>query len=266
MSDESSKTNIKNLKSVDQIAGTDLVLVSVNGKARRALASLLKGQKGDEVELRITDTHIQWRLTGGTWANLISFAELRGPIEDAGAAAIEAAKKALDAALKADTLNKNVEGNESVRLTNESGRVSAETKRVSAEKNRSTAETGREDAEKKRVSAESGRVTAEENRVKEFGTIKTETSTATGNAKTQADRAKDLADHPTQMGENGNWWKWDLVQKKYIDTGILAKGGVLYPSFDILDDDMCLYMTYEDDIAADQFELDVNGCLNFKFK
>ena len=266
MSDESSKTNIKNLKSVDQIAGTDLVLVSVNGKARRALASLLKGQKGDEVELRISDTHIQWRLTGGVWANLISFAELRGPIEDAGKVALEAAKKALDAALKADTLNKNVEENESVRLTSESGRVSAETKRVSAEKNRSTAETGRVDAEKKRVTAESGRVTAEKNRVTEFGTIKTDAATATTNANTQADRAKQQADNPPKMGENGNWWKWNETKKAYIDTGILAKGGVLYPSLDILDDDMCLYMTYDDDIAADQFELDANGCLNFKFK
>ena len=174
--------------------------------------------------------------------------------------------RALDAAIKADTLNKNVEANESVRLTNEFDRDSAETKRVSAEKNRSTAETDRVDAEKKRVSVESGRVTAEENRVKEFGTIKTEAFTATTSANAQADRAKQQADNPPKMGENGNWWKWDETEKVYEDTGILAKGGVLYPSFDILDDDMCLYMTYEDDIAADQFELDANGCLNFKFK
>mgnify|MGYP000420082273 CR=1 FL=1 len=158
---------------------------------------------------------------------------------------VAATKKALDAAAAADKSREQIEANESTRQSNENTRVSSEKKRV--------------DAEKKRV-------TEEENRVTEFGTIKIEAVTATGNAKAQADRAKDLADHPTQMGENGNWWKWDLVQKKYIDTGILAKGGVLYPSFDILDDDMCLYMTYEDDIAADQFELDANGCLNFKFK
>lgn len=35
------------------------------------------------------------------------------------------------------------------------------------------------------------------------------------------------------MGDNGNWWKWDETQKKYVDTGILAKGGILYPTFTI---------------------------------
>lgn len=94
----------------------------------------------------------------------------------------------------------------------------------------------------------------------------TKANTAAGNADTQADRAKEHADNPPKMGENGNWWKWDESKKMYVDTGILAKGGVLYPSFEILDDDMCLYMSYQDDIAADQFELDADGCLNFKFK
>lgn len=94
----------------------------------------------------------------------------------------------------------------------------------------------------------------------------TKANTAAGNADTQADRAKEHADNPPKMGENGNWWKWDESKKTYVDTGILAKGGVLYPSFEILDDDMCLYMSYQDDIAADQFELDADGCLNFKFK
>ena len=94
----------------------------------------------------------------------------------------------------------------------------------------------------------------------------TKANNAAGNADTQADRAKEHADNPPKMGENGNWWKWDESKKMYVDTGILAKGGVLYPSFEILDDDMCLYMSYQDDIAADQFELDADGCLNFKFK
>nr|DAT70002.1 MAG TPA: hypothetical protein [Caudoviricetes sp.] len=94
----------------------------------------------------------------------------------------------------------------------------------------------------------------------------TEANNAATSANTQADRAKDFADHQPYMGDNGNWWKWNETKKAYEDTGILAKGGVLYPSFEILDDDMCLYMSYQDDIAADQFELDADGCLNFKFK
>lgn len=90
--------------------------------------------------------------------------------------------------------------------------------------------------------------------------------TATAGANAQADRAKELADHPTMMGENGNWWKWDSTLKKYVDTGVLAKGGVLYPVFDIDPDTMELKMTYQDDIAADMFELNSEGSLIFKPK
>lgn len=89
---------------------------------------------------------------------------------------------------------------------------------------------------------------------------------ATVDATTQAGRAKELADHPTIMGENGNWWKWDATLKKYIDTGVLAKGGVLYPVFDIDPDTMELKMSYQDEIAADMFELNAEGSLIFKPK
>lgn len=89
---------------------------------------------------------------------------------------------------------------------------------------------------------------------------------ATADATTQAGRAKELADHPTIMGENGNWWKWDATLKKYVDTGILAKGGVLYPVFDIDPETMELIMTYQDEIAADMFELNAEGSLIFKPK
>ena len=74
--------------------------------------------------------------------------------------------------------------------------------------------------------------------------------TAANNANTQANRAKEQADNPPKMGENGNWWKWDETQKKYVDTGILAKGGILYPTFTIDPDTKELIMYYQDDIAA----------------
>ena len=89
---------------------------------------------------------------------------------------------------------------------------------------------------------------------------------ATVDATTQADRAKDLADHPTMMGENGNWWKWDATLKKYVDTGILAKGGVLYPTFYIDPDTMELIMSYQDEIVADMFNIDNEGNLTFNPK
>ena len=84
----------------------------------------------------------------------------------------------------------------------------------------------------------------------------TKANTAAGNADTQADRAKEQADNPPKMGDNGNWWKWDEAQKKYVDTGVLAKGGVLYPTFSIDDDDMILYMEFEDEVSDKLIKFD----------
>ena len=58
------------------------------------------------------------------------------------------------------------------------------------------------------------------------------------------------------MGDNGNWWKWDEAQKKYVDTGVLAKGGALYPTFSIDDDDMILYMEFEDEVSDKLIKFD----------
>lgn len=92
------------------------------------------------------------------------------------------------------------------------------------------------------------------------------TTAATSEAQIQAGRAKELADHPTMMGENGNWWKWDTTLKKYVDTGVLAKGGVLYPTFYIDPDTMELIMNYQDEIVADMFNIDNEGNLTFNPK
>lgn len=91
-------------------------------------------------------------------------------------------------------------------------------------------------------------------------------NTAATNANTQANRAKEQADNPPKMGENDNWWKWDETQKKYVDTGILAKGGILYPTFTIDPDTMELIMYYQDDMAADMFDIDNEGFLIFNPK
>lgn len=101
--------------------------------------------------------------------------------------------------------------------------------------------------------------TAYENAVaatKKAETAANSANTAAGNADTQADRAKEQADNPPEMGDNGNWWKWDEAQKKYVDTGVLAKGGVLYPTFSIDDDDMILYMEFEDEVSDKLIKFD----------
>ena len=58
------------------------------------------------------------------------------------------------------------------------------------------------------------------------------------------------------MGENGNWWQWDDTLKKYVDTGVLAKGGVIYPTFSIEEEDMVLYMSFEDEVSPQLIKFD----------
>lgn len=92
-------------------------------------------------------------------------------------------------------------------------------------------------------------------------------NTAAGNANTQAGRAKEYADHPPMMGDNGNWWAWDEENDEYYDTGVLAKGGILYPSFEVDKETMHLKMNYQDEIAASMFSLDkTTGHLYFNYK
>lgn len=148
---------------------------------------------------------------------------------------------------------------ETERTTNEAARVEVEKKRVTAENARATAETARAnsettrdssettrknqettrqkqeaarvEAEKKRVSAENGRATAESGRVKAETKRETDTKAAIASSKTQTDLAKEMNDHPPKMGSNGNWWQWDLSKHEYVDTGVIARGGAMYPSF-----------------------------------
>ena len=116
-----------------------------------------------------------------------------------------------------------------------------------------------QEAETKRVAAEKARVEAEKARVQEHKTKMGEASTATSNAnsaatdatsaantansaankandatdasKVQTNLAKELNDHPQKQGDNGNWFKWNPETKQYEDTGIIARGGAMYPTF-----------------------------------
>lgn len=141
----------------------------------------------------------------------------RKKVEDAVAAsktATEAAKKATS-----DTLasKKAIEQNEATRKNQETTRQKQEAARV--------------EAEKKRVSAENGRATEESGRVKAETKRETDTKAAIASSKTQTDLAKEMNDHPPKMGSNGNWWQWDLSKHEYVDTGVIARGGAMYPSF-----------------------------------
>lgn len=192
-------------------------------------------------------------------------------------AATDAAKKATTDTISSKTaIEKNESARQSAeaardkaeteRATNEAARVEVEKKRVTAENARATAETARAnsettrngnestrknqettrqtqesarvEAEKKRVSAENGRETAESGRVKAETKRETDTKAAIASSKTQTDIAQELNDHPQKQGANGNWWKWNTATKQYEDTGIIARGGMMYPTFEILDNEL----------------------------
>lgn len=127
---------------------------------------------------------------------------------------------------------------EQTRQTQETDRQSQETTRKSDEETRKSQETDRQkketarvEAEKARAAAESGRASAEAGRVKAESKRQTDTQSAIDAAKNQTSTAKELCEHPTKAGENGNWWKWNLQTHQYEDTGIIARGGAMYPSF-----------------------------------
>ena len=161
---------------------------------------------------------------------------------------------------------KQIIASEESRKTAEQGRVDAEKLRASSETKReadfkvskksaddatssaNTAATSANNAAKKATDA-----TAElDTKKKEVDAAVKECKTATGNAnaatskantaatnadtqraacKKQTDIAKDVNDHPNIMGDNGNWWKWNTTAQQYEDTGIIARGGVMFPSF-----------------------------------
>ena len=162
----------------------------------------------------------------------------------------ESARQSAEAArAKAETARANAETSrvdvEKKRVTAENARATAETARANAEATRNSNETTRKtqettrqtqesarvEAEKKRVSAENGRATAESGRVKAETKRETDTKAAIASSKTQTDLAKEMNDHPPKMGSNGNWWQWDLSKHEYVDTGVIARGGAMYPSF-----------------------------------
>lgn len=75
-------------------------------------------------------------------------------------------------------------------------------------------------------------LTTERKKVEDAVTAsKTATEAAITSSKAQTDLAQELNEHPVKMGDNGNWWQWNIKTHAYEDTGIVARGGAMYPTF-----------------------------------
>ena len=212
---------------------------------------------------------------GQTWSQVVAYTDIDPDLEALAAAYTKVTQgeadrvKAESARNSNETARKNAEttrnNQEATRVTQENTRQSNETTRNSNEETRKKQESTRQsqeaarvEAEKKRVTAENGRASAETSRVNAEIKRKEDTKTAIANSKTQTDLAKELNEHPQMQGENGNWWKWNTETKEYEDTGIIARGGMMYPTFEIFDNE--LYVTdagsnIEERIALEDNEL-----------
>lgn len=80
MADEIIKVKVSQLPLATILDNLEILGVDKStNKSVRAAMALLRGLDGKNAELRSNSTHVQWRVSGGTWANLVALADLQGP-------------------------------------------------------------------------------------------------------------------------------------------------------------------------------------------
>ena len=185
---------------------------------------------------------------GQTWSQVVAYTDIDPDLEALAAAYTKVTQgeadrvKAESARNSNETARQNAEttrnNQEATRVTQDNTRQSNETTRNSNEETRKKQESTRQsqeaarvEAEKKRVTAENGRASAETSRVNAEIKRNEDTKTAIRNSQTQTAIAQELNEHPVKMGDNGNWWQWNIMTHAYEDTGIVARGGAMYPTF-----------------------------------
>lgn len=106
----------------------------------------------------------------------------------------------------------------------EAERRAGEAARVSAEEERAAAETARKEAEAARALAEQNRVDTDNGIVAQATKAAEDAETAKDNAEKAAETASSAAIHQPIVGDNQNWWTWNIAAGAYVDTGIYAAG------------------------------------------
>lgn len=185
---------------------------------------------------------------GQTWSQVVAYTDIDPDLEALAAAYTKVTQGEADRVKAENTRNSNEaarqnaettrNSNETARQTAENTRNSKENARQTAENTRNSKETARQTAENTRNSHEVARQNAETTRNNNEMARKTaetqrqkDTSTAISNSQTQTAIAQELNEHPVKMGDNGNWWQWNIRTHAYEDTGIVARGGAMYPTF-----------------------------------
>lgn len=176
------------------------------------------------------------KLVSGAWNSIrvnLGFVQTAADNATAGAtAANAAASSASTATADLRTLEATVKQSEAGRVSAETSRVTAETSRASAEEARAAAEETRVTNEEERKTAETARAEAEATRKEQEEEREAASAEAVTNAQAAADRLNNLSDHRDEI-RDGYWWRWDEETEEWYNTGEIAKGNVMYATFEV---------------------------------
>ena len=158
--------------------------------------------------------------------------------------------------------------------TDEQARKDAEASRLEVEAERVEAETERKKAEAARVETEGVRIVEEQLRIRAEDERKAEelirqkqeedrengTLEAILDAEAATNRLNALSDHRDEI-RDGYWWRWDEETGEWYNTGEIAKGNVMFATFELDPFTGILTMFTDEEYTGANFFLDENGIL-----
>lgn len=156
---------------------------------------------------------------------------------------------------------------EQARKDAEASRLEVEAERVEAETERKKAEAARVETEGVRIVEEQLRIRAEDERkAQELIRQKQEEDRENGtleailDAETATNRLNALSDHRDEI-RDGYWWRWDEETGEWYNTGEIAKGNVMFATFELDPFTGILTMFTDEEYTGANFFLDENGIL-----
>ena len=186
------------------------------------------------------------QLVSGAWNSIrvnLGFVQTAADNATAGAAAANtAADKANTAAANAETATTNAN----------TATAKANTAAANADAATSKANTATTNADNATSKANTAAANAD--------TATGKANTATTNANAATDRLTTLCDNRDKVVD-GYWWHYNESTKAYENTGEIAKGNVMYATFEVTDAGQLLMYTDEEYTGAN-FKLDEQGRLS----
>ena len=156
---------------------------------------------------------------------------------------------------------------EQARKDAEASRLEVEAERVEAETERKKAEAARVETEGVRIVEEQLRIRAEdEPKAEELIRQKQEEDRENGtleailDAEAATNRLNALSDHRDEI-RDGYWWRWNEETGEWYNTGEIAKGNVMFATFELDPFTGILTMFTDEEYTGANFFLDENGIL-----